>query len=278
VLTCKNIGYLGRLGNQMFQFASVYGISKSLGFDVKFPIENCFNYRQDGPRNPKTGHHIPVKCDLLDCFQIPNRYFAKYHEINPKRSYSEKDFTFNPAVLSVDDFTDFFGYFQTEKYFQPYREELLDIFKFREEHISAGNKFLDQFGKSPEEMISLHVRRMDYTLYPDHHPTCSSLYYDRALENMEGKKEVLVFSDDTEWSLTQFRDPRFHVVDLNDPYTELYLMSKCGDNIIANSSFSWWGAWLNLNNEKKVIAPSQWFGAAMNKDTRDIYSKDWIII
>jgi hypothetical protein len=118
-------------------------------------------------------------------------------------------------------------------------------------------------------------------MFPDHHPPCSFNYYNNAIEELRIlNKNIIyvIFSDDVEWCKTEFSDPDYIISDLENPYTEMCAMSLCDHNIIANSSFSWWGAWLNVNPDKIVIAPSNWFGSAMNKDTSDVYCKDWVII
>jgi len=122
----------------------------------------------------------------------------------------------------------------------------------------------------------LHVRRGDYLQLPTHHPTCTIDYYHKALANFDGK--VLVFSDDIDWCRKTFQDPRFEFVKGNLDYIDLYLMSMCKNNIIANSSFSWWAAWLNDNKDKKVIAPKKWFGPAISHNTMDLYPKKWRLL
>ena len=110
----RSIGYLGRLGNQLFQFSSAVGISKKRGYGVQFPIENCSRFIPNGPIDPKTGQMINVKCDLLDCFDIPSSYFRPVSELAVSAVYSERDFKFNPEVLSLPPNTDLYGYFQDE--------------------------------------------------------------------------------------------------------------------------------------------------------------------
>jgi hypothetical protein len=278
----RSIGYMGRLGNQMFQFAAAIGIANEKGFDVGIPIENCTREMGNGPIDPKTGLHINVKCDLLDCFNIPSSYLMPMSEINPQYIYYEGDFKFNPQVLSLNPNTDLSGYFQTERYFKKYRGEILEIFTFKEEYEDEARNFLLEKVyplTSGKNIVSLHVRRGDYTLYPNHHPVCSDEYYQSAMGNFDMKNSIfLVFSDDIEWCKKKFEGDNFIFSDSNNPYVDLAIMSMCDHYIIANSSFSWWGAWLNRSEGKKVIAPSRWFGPAMIKDTSEIYCEEWKII
>lgn len=273
---------MGRLGNQMFQLAAAIGIANEKGFGVGIPIENCTREMGNGPIDPKTGLHINVKCDLLDCFNIPSRYLMPISEINPQYIYYEGDFKFNPQVLSLNPNTDLSGYFQTERYFKKYREEILEIFTFKEEYEGKARNFLLEKVyplSSSKNIVSLHVRRGDYTLYPNHHPVCSDEYYQSAMGNFDIKNSIfLVFSDDIEWCKKKFEGDNFIFSDSNNPYVDLAIMSMCDHYIIANSSFSWWGAWLNRSEGKKVIAPSRWFGTSINKDTSDLYCERWEII
>jgi hypothetical protein len=130
--------------------------------------------------------------------------------------------------------------------------------------------------------ISLHVRRGDYVqnkITNQFHGLCSLKYYNNAIHYIEMKIkniEIFVFSDDISWCKENLKyNLPIHFMDTNDAHSDLYLMTKCKHNIIANSSFSWWGAWLNTNKEKIVIAPKQWF-ADQSVITQDIIPAQWI--
>jgi hypothetical protein len=134
---------------------------------------------------------------------------------------------------------------------------------------------ISQLDSSP---IALHIRRTDYITNPNH--TALGLdYYQKALEQFDDES-VLVFSDDPEWCNQQelFSSDRFLIAEGNSNYVDLCLMTICSGHIIANSSFSWWGAWLATNN--KVIAPSGWFSGSDNEhiDTKDIIPETWTVI
>ncbi len=282
MISFRSIGYLGRLGNQMFQFASSLGISRMIGVQIVFPIENCSREIGGGPIDPKTGIKMNVKCNLLDCFDIPSEYFVPMNTINPRYVYQENDFKFNPEVKKIGPDTDLYGYFQDEKYFLEIREEILNIFRFREEFKSEAksywiDKISPELGKNCP--ISLHIRRGDYILYPDHHPVCSPEYYSEAIKEFpEESSKFLIFSDDIEWCKKEFIGERFIFIDSGNSYSDLKIMTMCEHHIIANSSYSWWGAWLNTKEGKKVIAPSRWFGDLIKKDSSQIYSHEWKVI
>jgi len=127
-------------------------------------------------------------------------------------------------------------------------------------------------------MVSVHVRRGDYLKLSDHHPACTLEYYDKAMSKFDGCK-FLIFSDDKKWCLENFNKENCEISFNSDAVEDLQLMSLCDHHIIANSSFSWWGAWLGRNKDKKVIAPKEWFGPAKNDhNTKDLYCKDWIVL
>jgi len=282
MITFQNIGYLGRLGNQMFQFASTLGIGERNGFDVRFPIENCKFSQNTGPIDLKTGSLSQVKCDLLECFDIPEKYFISSSEIRIYSLYNESRFEYDAFTERIPDGTSLNGYYQTEKYFLDIKENIKEIFRFKSEFTNPVNIILDEIGNE-KELVSLHVRRGDYTLYPDHHPTCDPSYYSKALEEIKkisGKNmKIIIFSDDKEWCSNNMRNiigNDFIISPIDNSYSELYMMTKCNYHIIANSSFSWWGSW--LSESRLTISPSMWFGKMINNNTEDIYCKNWIKI
>ncbi|WP_245916974.1 alpha-1,2-fucosyltransferase [Mucilaginibacter yixingensis] len=157
------------------------------------------------------------------------------------------------------------GYFQDERYFKNIRIELLKKFKFPE--LSGdGRSFADRI-KTTENAVSIHVRHGDY-LHPitsAFHGVLSVQYYQEAIKIVSdqiAQPQYFVFSDDPDWCKTNlaFVKNSILVSEKNlQNWEEMYLMSLCKHNIIANSSFSWWGAWLNTNNDKIIVAPKNWF-------------------
>jgi hypothetical protein len=167
------------------------------------------------------------------------------------------------------------GYFQSEKYFINYKKEIKDLFKIDDET----NFFLL---KKYSNIISLdtcsiHVRRGDYLKFPNIHPTQNIEYYNKAVGYIGENKHYLIFSDDIEWcknNLNFIKNKTF--IFGNSDFQDLYLMSLCKNNIIANSTFSWWGAWLNNYKNKVVVAPELWFGNEVNYNTYDLIPNNWI--
>jgi hypothetical protein len=282
MISFSNIGYMGRLGNQMFQFASTLSVGRRKGYAVKFPIENCNEFRRIGPIDLNTGSVSDVKCDLLDCFDMPEEYFIPSSLLQIYSSYSESLFEYDERIESIPDGCNLYGYFQTEKYFRGSEEEIKKIFSFKKEIIEEGDRILNRIIGN-KELISVHVRRGDYTLYPDHHPTCHPEYYSAAIEKIKeisGENiSIIIFSDDKKWCYENMGNRignNFIIPEIENPYVELYMMTKCNYHIIANSSFSWWGSW--LSDSKLTVSPSVWLGPAINGNTKDVCPDRWINI
>lgn len=167
------------------------------------------------------------------------------------------------------------GYFQSEKYFE--REYIKDLFSIDDATLEYINKRYGELFRG--EINSLHVRRGDYLKRPQRQPVCSFRYYKEAINILGKYKKYLVLSDDIEWCKKHFKGDNFFFSEKEDSIVDLYLQTMCNNNIISNSSFSWWGAWLNSNPHKKVIAPRQWFGKQMSEwDMSDLIPEEWIRI
>jgi hypothetical protein len=270
MISCLTLGFNGRLGNQLFQIASTIGTARKTGYEVYFPAENFMI-------NPNLPHSYQG-CKVMEGFNFNRDLLMRSEDLSGsiKYRFSEGDnFKYITSINSIGDFTDLHGYFQNEKYFLDSRDEILDLFTFRKEIINLG----DSNWNIESDSVSLHVRRGDYIQSPDHHPTQDIEYYTKALE-MVGARNVYVFSDDIKWCSENlgFNGYKWNYLNIEDPYVSMYLMTKCGNNIICNSSFSWWGAWLNPMSDKKIIAPLKWFGPLINKDTSGICPPSWIRI
>ena len=257
------LGQLGRLGNQMFQFAALKGIARNRGFEYCFPPTKN--------ENEWTDHQ------LFNPFKLSNTNQLNVQFIDPDRpTVVEQSFSFDKKLFDeCPDWVSIQGYFQTEKYFKHIKKEIKGDFEFRDEIFDPCKQMLSGLDKP----ISLHIRRTDYITNPNH--TALSLeYYKKALNEFNKNSTVLIFSDDPEWCNQQelFSDDRFLISEGNSNYVDLCLMTLCSGHIIANSSFSWWGAWLSDSN--KVVAPDGWFKGSDNEhlDTKDIIPQDWAVI
>lgn len=241
MITFSLLGKHGRLGNQMFQYSLLKSVS--IKNNLIFAI-------------PKQNHQ------LFDCFDLKCKVYdlEKYSDImNRLKLFQEVNFNYDESVFKCVDNVDFKGNFQSEKYFYDIKDQINNDFTFKKEILEKSQNQINAI-KSKKEIVSIHVRRGDYVNLQDYHPLCSIEYYLKSIEKFDGC-EFLCFSDDIEWCKDAFKDVKnISYSCSNNPYIDLCTMTLCDHNIIANSSFSWWGAWLNKNKNKKIIAPIKWFG------------------
>jgi len=262
MITFKRLGHYGRFGNQMFQYATLYSIAKTKKYLFGVPYKN---------RSSNEYHDF---C-LPDCFL--NLSAADCSDVFTKYKAEEKCFTYNPGICGIIDDTDITGYFQSEKYFMDYRNDLLKEYSFADK-IKTEAENIRSLTKN--NAISVHIRLGDYIHQQHIHPVCNIEYYKEALEKLPDDLLIYVFSDDNEQATKIFNSFKRKIVipETNNKFIDMCLMSLCDYHVIANSSFSWWGSW--LSNSKKTIAPSKWFGADPNvpKNWSDIYCDGWYII
>ena len=279
-----HIGTMGRLGNQMFQYAALKGIAAHRGYEYTIP-----------PENPR------IQIDnygLIEAFELSDN--KKIGWLNTQYDIiAEKHFHFDEDLFNTfPDGSGLYGFFQSEKYFKHIEDEIREDFTFKKEWLEPCEGFRKDLG---DEVIFLHVRRGDpnladkrgfkwaYTQCSSQHPPQPLEYYEKALKEFDDDMPVVVFSDSIDWVKEQdlFKPDRFMISEQTDkfsdgalvPYIDLCLMTLCDHAIIANSSMSWWGAWLIKNEYKKVVAPKMWFGPAYaDKDTKDLYPKGCIVI
>jgi hypothetical protein len=246
----------GGLGNQMFQIAAAYALSKRNNDTYGFDFKKCQTKLQGNPSN----HY------LKSIFSKIN----KISDYNYKNFYLEKSHGFIKIEHKEDLLID--GYFQSEKYFIDFKNEVIKLFNISD----YDTKLVTELLPVKENITSVHVRRGDYLNYPNIHPTCTLEYYKNAMN--EFKNSFFIFiSDDMEWVKNNFKGDNIFYSPFKDEILDLTLMTLCDNNIIANSTFSWWGAYLNKKNNK-VISPKIWFGNNGPKDQFDIVPENWIKI
>jgi Glycosyl transferase family 11 len=277
MISYKKIGHFGRSGNQMFQFAATVGIARKASQGFAFPQENT---EIPSVEDFKDGVRREVYFDLPKYFPNVKRTLASLEEIETIHVAQEPGFHFCKDFFTIPDQTNLQGYFQTEKYFEHCSDLIREFFEFNSE---TKKKAQNNFPSFPNdvEFVSIHLRRGDYIGLQQFHPIMDADYYfDAMTQFMDGNYCFLIFSDDIEYAKELFGD-QDNIVYMqgNDPDVDMCAMSMCHHNVIANSSFSWWGAWLNNNPNKKVIAPKRWFGPAYKgvHDTKDLYPESWII-
>ena len=283
----------GGLGNQMFQYAAARACGERLQTDVAFDDEYFLH-------PDRFGSAWPYQLDLL------KTQIQKWHSKVPKAAFDpvfrlirrlnraglptpgfffEKPSQYDERINALSENTFLDGYFQSEKYFKSIRGQLLNELAPKADWGSANEQMARKMAES--ESVSLHVRRGDYVSNPAAarvHGTCDLAYYQRAIEHFEARLKAptfFVFSDDPDWVKANIRpSSSSDVVYVNQnsgltSYFDIFLMSRCQHNIIANSSFSWWGAWLNTSANQEVVAPARWY-SDIRINTGDIYPETWL--
>jgi hypothetical protein len=251
---------MGGLGNYLFQIAITYTYSKKMGKKMLFNINDIYS-----PHKPYNYY--------------TNNIFRKIEFNNITDFYtnvSEKSFEFN-EIPNIDGNVTLNGYFQSEKYFIEVAEDILNLFEIDE---NTENYLSNKYSNSLSgNTCSIHIRRGDYLKLPNLHPTQDLSYYIESYNIIGNNFNYLIFSDDIEWCYENFNFIKNKIfITGNTDFQDLYLMSMCDNNIIANSTFSWWGAWLNKNKNKIVIAPKLWFGNEANYNTIDLLPENWFKI
>jgi len=272
---CKTLGKMGRLGNQMFQYALVLGVAKQTGLRPTLPYAN------------KTPNNQWTNMVIDDLFGIQ---VADCSRLHPKTLIREppSDISYLPRIATLtaaEGSIDFYGYFQSEKYFKHAEQEVRSAFVFADSRIrDCATESIESIRSSSDtgKVVSIHVRRGDYLNLPLNFPF-SAAYYERAMEHMTqslgGKCHFIVVSDDIPWCKSFFptmnRFGSFTYSEGTSMAQDLALIRATDHCIISNSSFSWWGAWLNESPGKIVTAPDPWFGPRGPKG-HDLYAEGWI--
>ena len=256
----NQLGRNGRFGNQMFQYAALKGIARNCGYDFCVP---------SGPQTESGFHDEENQHKLFMAFDMPN---VKQVDMFPAPYRKEVSSTFDEDLFNnCEDNVNLYGFFQTEKYFKHIEDDIRKDFNFQNDILEP---CVEAFGS--DELIGLHVRRSDYVQKQSYHPLCTLNYYEEALEfHLPSDLPVVIVSDDPKWCGQQeiFESDRFMISESADNLIDMCILSLCKYHVIANSSFSWWGAW--LADSKKVIAPKVWYGPAANLDDSDIVPERW---
>ena len=280
----------GGLGNQMFQYAIAYGYGKTVYLDFSFlASQNATNY-----------HFTKRDFELTLFPNLKYKEFTEFHHnlfFSKSRKYRllRKLFQIKLNLIKQQEnelvhiqknrHIYFDGYFQSEQYFLSKRKELLNVFKFPA--LDKNNEAIRNKIIAHSNSVSLHIRRGDYLKeeVKKYHGILDQKYYDSAIEIIEKKYNDVhfyVFSDDENFAKEKYGDSEnFTIVEGNtkDAWKDMALMSFCKHHIIANSSFSWWGAWLSESKESIKIAPISWFNSEIaNFDIHNIVPKNWIKI
>jgi hypothetical protein len=281
---------VGGLGNQMFQYAAARSVAIRTGANLRLDLSwfgtdpnrtyalapfqiqaETYGERSDTQR----------KSSLTALLQRIKCYVIQGDQALPK--YTEKSFRFDRALETIKAPIYLEGYFQSEIYFKSISKNIVDEFSVRDIPRPQTQELLNEIKSS--ESICVHIRRGDYvgnSKANEYHGTCSMGYYAQGINAVASRLNTphcFVFSDEPEWTHRNFESEfPFSVVDIhgpNDAHEDLRLMSACQHFVIANSSLSWWGAWLGKSADKQVIAPKKWFKKD-GVDTNDLLPKNWI--
>lgn len=298
---------IGGLGNQMFQYAAGRSLAHRHNTELKLDITNfknypdrfyslnCFNILEEFASPKEIFVFTGIPRNFLQKLITQGRRSFRFagkallqgtQEItgDPK-VYKEPHFHFDRNFFYQTDNVYLDGYWQSERYFKDIEEIIRNEFTFKIPPLGKNKGVAEQIASC--ESVSIHVRRGDYVndlKISEIHGNCGLTYYREAVKKisqMIRAPHFFIFSDEPGWARKNLRlgQPAMFVDhnDTNKSYEDLRLMSQCKHHIIANSSFSWWGAWLHINPEKIVIAPKKWFRSD-DKDTKDLIPDSWLRI
>jgi hypothetical protein len=290
----NKVSIYGGLGNQMFQYAFCTALNKE---DKKAQVSfstYLYYYHHNGfdltkafqialPFKLKVLNFILHKAQFLYKNKLAAAFFRRFITAYHKRKYStypeKKEFEFDPEIFDQQAVF-FVGTWQVAQYFDNVQELLKDKFKFKMPADAENSKLIEQINAC--EAVSIHIRRGDY--FNDHWKNTLAIikdntYYLNAVAHINSTISLpvyFIFSDDIEWAKEHLQMPGCVYINNNkgsNSYVDMYLMSICKHNIIANSTFSWWAAWLNKNPNKIVVMPEKWMN---NNNCAGMFPKEWI--
>lgn len=244
---------IGRLGNKLFVIASILGAAKSYGNDKR-------------PTFPHWKYEHVFKHKLF------------YYDSEPAIDYiyTEPHFHFAPIDVRRRGNVNLAGYFQSWKYFDHIYDDIKYYFEPSDDILSYIKEKYNNL-LSINNTVSIHVRRGDYIKLCDHHPPITVKYILDAMNQFATNSIFVFFSDDIEWCKSKFGKISVRQIEFvnDEPHVDMFLMSMMKSNIIANSSLSWWAAYLNKNEYKKVIYPDPWFGKGYSHNMNDLCPENW---
>ena len=286
----------GGLGNQLFQFAAGYALAREKKAILKLDVSL---YRHNQYKHQFRLSQFDLPCEIASddeiahwqhLYSLPRKYRERLNfngALYPPSMFLEKNNSFDENMFKVNLPIYLRGYWQSEKYFSDFESEIRELIVPPSDFKEYAKTVLGAVNNT--QMISVHVRRGDYLIGSASHKfrgSCQPDYYRRSIAHMERifpNATFVVFSDDSVAAseMLSFKSPPvFAPGNTQNPIHDLLLMSSCHHHIIANSTFSWWGAWLNRNPEKIVIGPRRWFSRnyLRKHDLYDIFPPDWLTI
>ena len=261
MISIENFGnkkITGRLGNQIFQFAFIFALYKKYNYKI------CLPKIKDA--------------QFWKCFKILDPIIHPYDDSYFKVKICEDKgcCNYDEELIKQGDDNLFSGYFQSYKYFDEHKKDLIKALNFKNYIKEKGNLELSKYKNN---LVSIHVRRTDYLKSAIWGDLIKEGYYEKAESYINNDSDVLVFSDDLVFVKDYFKNKKnYHIIDKNE-YVSLFMMTKCSQHIIANSSYSWMGAY--LSGKENIICPNPWwphFFPKPNNIQKDIIKKDWMKI
>jgi len=272
MISFSKLGINGRLSNQMFQYAALLSLSLQKDYEFFIPEERKYSNKLDENWSPQKDDYF--KFLLKDCFELKSCKFSDTDVTSFKKfeeNYCQNDLSF----FDIEDNTDINGYFCNEMYFKKHKTDILNEFVFNKHIIDEGNNLLFKL-KTNLPLVTLHVRRGDYLCYNHVFDLVGSDYYNFIVKNIIGENNCLAYicSDDIEWCKKNLHYKNVYY-STHSNYVDLYVQSQSDYNIICNSTFSWWGAYLNKN--QKVFRPN-FYLKTKDIDPELFYLPSWEVI
>lgn len=257
---------MGQLGNQFFIIAAATSLALDNGATPIFPALSSVQKFNIPINHEKVFPHLNSSQPVED---------IEFHYLEPHFHYAPIPYKPNMIIR---------GWFQSEKYFCHHKQEILNLFAPSPEILAYLQEKYNSIIRHPCA-VSIHYRgyKKNDSNVAHVYGNCDLDYYEKAISLFPSDSLFVVFSDDIDWCKENFAclPFQFYYVEREShchDYLDLYLMSQCSHNIICNSSFSWWGAYLNKNPDKIVVAPGNWFNPAYKPDTQDLIPESWIVL
>lgn len=249
----------GGLGNQLFQVAAAKSLALDLNDDFAINHDICYTPNQ----GQKSGKYKTT-------------FFKNIKETKfiPNLLYKESEYIYN-EIPKVKNIT-IQGYFQSEKYFQKHKQEIIKDYTLDQSWFNEINEWKKN-SKINRKTVGVHIRRGDYLKFSHYHKTNGLEYYLEAFKYFKNVDFIIV-SDDIEWAKQNIINDNVYYSDLSDEIKDFCLLTSCDNNINGNSTFSWWASYLNKNPNKKVYVPSEWYTKEANCDIKDLIPEGWIKI
>lgn len=278
----------GGLGNQLFQYAA--GLSLAIRHRTQLKIN--VDFKQADTSRTLGLSHFNISLDAATPEEIKYCYpksglirkILSYLPLPYQKFYKERQFSYQSGFEKLGNNVYLKGYWQSERYFSQIEKHIKDAFTLNPQFYENANALIDELSAS--ESVSIHIRKGDYLLQPylDYYEQLDSDYYQRAIRQLQTYNpniQLYIFTDDAQWVNKHLAlDTPYSLISgihTKSMYEDFEAMKSCKYHIIANSSFSWWTAWLCSRQDKKVIAPKHWFNKGP-KDTEDLIPKSWLLL